>query len=67
MDRKRLFDEIEILKKLDHHSIVRIFEYFESDISIQIVMNYIKGKELFEKLSGNKELYTEENIKEVMR
>lgn len=30
-------------------------------------MNYIKGKELFEKLSGNKELYTEENIKEVMR
>lgn len=67
LDRKRLFDEIQILKKLDHHSIVRIFEYFESDISIQIVMNYIKGKELYEKFSGNKELYTEENIKDVMR
>ena len=43
--------EVEILKNLDHPNIVKIFEYFENNKHIFIVMEFLGGGELFQKIS----------------
>ena len=45
--------EIEILQKLDHPSIVRYYEAYESEKYIYLVMEFCKGEELFDRLSAN--------------
>eukprot|EP00746_Dinoflagellata_sp_MGD_P164268 gnl/MRDRNA2_/MRDRNA2_92805_c0_seq1.p1 gnl/MRDRNA2_/MRDRNA2_92805_c0~~gnl/MRDRNA2_/MRDRNA2_92805_c0_seq1.p1 ORF type:complete len:600 (+),score=121.91 gnl/MRDRNA2_/MRDRNA2_92805_c0_seq1:78-1877(+) len=42
--------EIEILKHLDHPNICRLHESFEDAKHIHIVMEYIKGKELYDEV-----------------
>lgn len=42
--------EIEILKHLDHPNICRLHESFEDEKHIHIVMEYIKGKELYDEV-----------------
>jgi len=42
--------EIEILKHLDHPNICRLHESFEDAEHIHIVMEYIKGKELYDEV-----------------
>ena len=45
-----IFDEIEILRTLDHPNIVKIFEYFEDERNIYIVMEFAVGKELYDSI-----------------
>ena len=45
---QNLIDEISILSKLSHPSIMRIFEIFEDNLNIYIVSEYCKGGELFD-------------------
>lgn len=47
IQKKQIYKEINILKTLDHPHIVRVIEFFETDQSLQIVMNKIEGKDLF--------------------
>jgi len=42
--------EIEILKHLDHPTICRLHESFEDEKHIHIVMEYIKGRELYDEV-----------------
>jgi len=42
--------EIEILKHLDHPNICRLHESFEDEKHIHIVMEYIKGRELYDEV-----------------
>merc|ERR1719359_2793574 len=42
--------EIEILKQLDHPNICRLHESFEDETHIHIVMEYIKGRELYDEV-----------------
>ena len=46
--------EIEILSSLHHPSIIRIFEYFEDDRRLYIVLEKCDGGELFDMISGRK-------------
>lgn len=62
-DLKRFFYEINILKELDHPSILKVFEYFQDDDRLFIVTEYITGKELLyevNKKKGTKQIYFEE-------
>jgi len=43
---ERVESEVDLLKSLDHPHIIRIFETFESDTALHIVMDYAEGGDL---------------------
>jgi len=45
-----MLNEVEILKSIDHPHIVKIYEYFEDENHIFIVMEFLDGGELFDKI-----------------
>jgi len=47
-----LKQEIDILKKLDHPNLVKIFEYYEDEVSVYITMEICVGGELYQKIKG---------------
>ena len=53
IEQIRIMEEIEILKHLDHPNIVKIYEFFEDDNFMYIVMELISGGELFELISND--------------
>ena len=59
-DKKRLEREINILKKIHHPNIVKLFCVIETERQIFIVMEYIKGNELFQYIVLKRKLEEEE-------
>ena len=59
-DKNRLEREIKILNKIHHPNIVKLFCIIETDRQIFIVMEYIKGNELFQYILVKKKLEEEE-------
>ena len=59
-DKKRLEKEINILKKIHHPNIVKLFCVIETERQIFIIMEYIKGNELFQYILMKKKLEEEE-------
>ena len=62
--------EIEILKKMDHPNIIKLFEVFESDRSIYLIMEECKGGEIFDKIIEhiqNKEMYSEKDAADIIQ
>lgn len=51
---KMIVREIDILRKIDHPNIVKIFEFFESMTHFYIVMEFCHGKLLFQKFDEKK-------------
>ena len=49
-EKKKFLSEINILKQLNHPNIVRIYEYFQDEEYIFIVMEIVPGIELLEKI-----------------
>merc|ERR1719167_904183 len=45
-----LNDEVEILQKLDHPNIVKLFEIYDSKKRLYMVLEYLTGGELFERI-----------------
>lgn len=52
--QKRILREIDIHRKLDHPNIIKIFEFFEDDKFMYIIMEYAKNGELFNKIQSGK-------------
>ena len=46
IEKKMFYNEIKVLKTLDHPHIVWVQEYFETETNIYLVMNLVEGKEL---------------------
>ncbi|NWY96139.1 CDPK3 kinase, partial [Loxia curvirostra] len=46
----RFRQEIDIMKNLDHPNIVKLFETFEDDEKIYLIMELCTGGELFDKI-----------------
>ena len=44
-------EEVTILTKLDHPNIVQYYETYEDEKNIYLVMEYIGGGELFDKIA----------------
>ena len=59
-DKKRLEREIEILKKLKHPNIVQLYSVIETERQILLIMEYIKGQELFQYILIKKKLSEDE-------
>jgi calcium-dependent protein kinase len=49
-EQKMLFNEINILRSLDHPNIVKMYEFFEDDKRFYIVTEICKGGELFDEI-----------------
>lgn len=47
---EQLHKEIEILKKIDHPNIIKIFEYFEDEKKMYIIMEKCEGGELYSQI-----------------
>lgn len=47
-------EEVSILTKLDHPNIVKYYETYEDEKNIYLVMEYIGGGELFDKIAQQK-------------
>lgn len=47
----KFFEEIEILRQLDHPNILRLFEVFEDEKRYYLVTELCTGGELFEEIS----------------
>ena len=55
-------DEVDILKKLDHPNIVKYYETYIDERYIYLVMEYIGGGELFDKIANTEnQTFTEED------
>ena len=59
-DRIRINREIEILKKVKHPNIVQLYSVIQTDKQIFLIMEYIKGQELYQYILLKKKLSEEE-------
>lgn len=55
-DKTRVEREIKILKCLRHANIVHLYNVIQTESSIYLIMEYVKGKELFDYIIENKRL-----------
>jgi len=58
--------EIEIMKAIDHPNCVSLFEIYQTDVQVQLVMELLEGRDLFERIMIRKK-YTEANSKALMK
>ena len=47
---ERFKQEINILQKLDHPNVLKLYEYFEDDKNVYLVTEICRGGELFDKI-----------------
>jgi calcium/calmodulin-dependent protein kinase I len=66
IESENLYNELKILSIVDHPNIVRVYEYYENNGIIFIVMEMMNGGELFEKLIEI-DHYTESKASEIFR
>lgn len=64
-DIKLLKREIEIMKKVSHKNILKLHEIFEDDEKVYIVMELVKGSELFDRIV-EKGFYSERNAMHIV-
>jgi serine/threonine protein kinase len=58
--------EIELLTKVDHINIIKIYEYYMYTSDIFIVMEYVSGGELFDQIANGVQNLTIDYVKNVM-
>jgi len=65
-DQEKFFLEVDILTKISHPNIMRIFEFYEDSKHFYIVSELCSGGELFEKIS-EKGQFTEKEAAQLMK
>jgi len=50
--QERLINEVNILKRLDHPHIMKVYEFYQDEKCLYIVSEYYTGGELFDKISS---------------
>ncbi|MDR3547571.1 MAG: protein kinase [Candidatus Pacebacteria bacterium] len=61
-----LLNEIDVLKKLDHPNILKVYEFYQDEQNYYIIMEYCAGGELFDRIVSTKH-YTEAKAAFVMK
>ena len=65
---KQIKEEMKTLKRLDHANIVKYYESYQDENAIHLVMEYVDGGELFEKIkSSDNQKLSEQNAQEYMK
>lgn len=63
---ERFKSEVEIMKKLDHPNILRIYESYEDETNIYLVLEQCEGGELFDRIIA-KNYYDEKGARRIFR
>lgn len=58
--------EVTLLRKLKHQNIIRLYEVYESDKNIHLILEYLEGGELFERIK-KKGTYDEKDAATMMK
>ena len=58
--------EIDVLRKMKHPNVIELYEVYESSKYIHLLLPYLEGGELFERIKA-KGLYKESDAIKVMR
>lgn len=58
--RKKVFQEVYILKKIRHSNVIRLYEVFENKKHIMMVTEYAGGGDLYNLVKKNKHLLEDE-------
>jgi serine/threonine protein kinase len=45
-----LHDEVSLLRKIRHPNVLQLYEIFESDNNIHLIIEHLNGKELFDQI-----------------
>lgn len=61
-----LHNEISVMRQMNHPSIIKLYEVYENDLYIHLVIEYLKGGELFEKLQSRR-TYNEKNAAGIIK
>jgi serine/threonine protein kinase len=64
-DEESLRSEVEILQKMNHPNIVRCFDFFEEEKNFYVVMEYLDGGELFDRIV-KKTCYNEKEARDLV-
>ena len=70
IDLEKFKNEISIMSKADHPHIVKLFEIYESNRSLYLIMELCKGGELFTKITERaqkKNMYSEKDAAEIFQ
>ena len=65
IESREVFNEVEILKSVDHPNLPRVFEFFEDETKYYIVMELCKGGDLFDKIV-EMQIFDEKQAAEIM-
>ena len=65
-DEQKFLKEIEVLCKLEHPNIIKIYEYFMDDVNYYLITEYVSGGELYEFIL-NDETFSEHKAKSIMK
>ena len=52
--RSKIMNEVELMKRLDHPNIVKLYEFHEDEFNLYLIMDLCTGGELFESILKNK-------------
>ena len=50
-DKERINKEIEVLKKVNHYNIIKLYAVIETKLTIYLIQEYVQGKEFLEYLN----------------
>lgn len=64
-EKKKIIKEIDVMMQLDHPNIVKLYEYFLTTKAIFIIMEFLPGGELFDKIIKSKN-FTENIARDYM-
>jgi serine/threonine protein kinase len=65
LDVTQMRREIEILKMSQNHNIVHLVDLFETSTHYQIVMELMKGSDMFDYMESRKFKLTESHVKRI--
>jgi len=66
-EKRMLFNEINILKEIDHPNIVKMYEFFEDEKRYYLVTEICKGGELFDEVINREKGFTERDTALVIK
>eukprot|EP01127_Copromyxa_protea_P016932 TRINITY_DN5123_c0_g1_i1.p1 TRINITY_DN5123_c0_g1~~TRINITY_DN5123_c0_g1_i1.p1 ORF type:complete len:437 (-),score=58.96 TRINITY_DN5123_c0_g1_i1:207-1484(-) len=66
INNKSLATEIKVLKKLSHPSIIKLYDVFVDQTSLQLVLELAEGRELTDEIL-EREKFTEQDARDVMK
>ena len=69
-ERERVFEtlarELGFLKKLNHENIVQLYDVYENRNQIHLIMEYLPGGELFDRIADHEDGYSEKDAANIL-